>query len=594
MKKVGNSVNSLLQGDGLIINNGLTATSIFSFTGSNSLTFSLPQDYGQPGYGLVTDGTGRLYFGTVSSSIAQVAGSVSGTGATPSLTKWSGTTSVTTSVLQEINGQLLFPNGSDSAPSIGFIAHSDTGIFRAGANTIGFAGGGAELGRISTAGIKIGNVTYLGTTAAAGYVLSINSDGTTAWIDNGIGNTGPTGSTGNTGATGPTGSTGPTGATGATGPAGQDASMVGPTGPTGPAGADGATGPAGATGAAWSGIPIRMWVGTVIAGSFSGAPRTYTVSGSFTASYQVNVESEDIRDWSISNKSATGFTINSNSNVALSATVSWVALETSTTTFNAIIGSNGQNANINGTTNYIGKYTGATALGTASLIDSGTQILWGYDGSAATPSAAFANDTDTGLYRAGANNIALACAGAVKLSLSTSVADFSNLTGYILLPTGSIAAPSYAFSGETTTGLSRPGTGKIGISSVGATVAIFGSTISMAKQTYFEKAVNHYPVVNTSVSGTYQVDMSLGNVFDLTLTGNATISTVNEAPGSYILLIKQDGTGGRTLTMHADGRFYGASAVVIATASNAKSMIQVIRGSGTQSFVTWQTNLSNL
>lgn len=70
---------------------------------------------------------------------------------------------------------------------------------------------------------------------------------------------GPTGATGPEGPAGPTGSTGPAGATGPagpTGPAGADSTVPGPTGPagaTGPAGPTGATGPAGPTGAPGAG-----------------------------------------------------------------------------------------------------------------------------------------------------------------------------------------------------------------------------------------------------------------------------------------------------------------------------------------------------
>ena len=87
--------------------------------------------------------------------------------------------------------------------------------------------------------------------------------------------------------------------------------------------------------------------------------------------------------------------------------------------------------------------------------------------------------------------------------------------------------------------------------------------------------------------------MSASNVFNLTLTGNTTITTSNQYEGSYILLITQDGTGGRNLTLHNDGRFIGVAAISVATASNAKSIIQMLH-IGTQSIVTCQKNLITL
>ncbi len=77
-KQVGFTNTSHIQGDKLILNNGLTSSISFGFSGSTSLTFSLPQDYGSSGYGLVTDGLGNLSFGVVSST----GGITGGTGAT--------------------------------------------------------------------------------------------------------------------------------------------------------------------------------------------------------------------------------------------------------------------------------------------------------------------------------------------------------------------------------------------------------------------------------------------------------------------------------------------------------------------------------
>jgi hypothetical protein len=82
-------------------------------------------------------------------------------------------------------------------------------------------------------------------------------------------------------------------------------------------------------------------------------------------------------------------------------------------------------------------------------------------------------------------------------------------------------------------------------------------------------------------------------VFNLTLTGNTTLDYSNQSEGSYILLVKQDGTGGRSLSFTSGGKFIGATAVSIGTASNAKSVIQLIH-IGTQSIVNYQTNLINL
>jgi hypothetical protein len=62
--------------------------------------------------------------------------------------------------------------------------------------------------------------------------------------------------------------------------------------------------------------------------SFVGSP--YSASVTFASAYTnnlyaVNITGEDLRSWSISGKSASGFTINTNSSVPLSNPVYWIA-----------------------------------------------------------------------------------------------------------------------------------------------------------------------------------------------------------------------------------------------------------------------------
>ncbi len=350
-KKTGNSINSQLQGDGLIFNYGLTATAHFSFTGSNSLTYSLPQDYGSSGWSLLTDGTGRLYFGTASTA------TLNGSGTTPSLALWTGTQSLGNSSLQEIGGQLLFPGGLITTPGIAFQNDADTGIYKIANNNLGIVVGGTLSGSFksdevyfditnaqmymssgagislyapSTAIILTGSVSFSGTTPGqylmldgAGNLISTAALGIT-------GATGPQGATGANGTNGVDGATGPQGATGA---AGQDASMIGPTG---------ATGPMGATGT-FVGGGYMFQSNSVNGASFSGTPLYADVLfvGTFTSSYVVVVESEEPRDWTISNKTISGFRINSNSTTGFTNSVYWQATEQNTNSLGVLVGAQG-------------------------------------------------------------------------------------------------------------------------------------------------------------------------------------------------------------------------------------------------------------
>jgi hypothetical protein len=169
-------------------------------------------------------------------------------------------------------------------------------------------------------------------TIAAGIITATGPEGP-------IGPTGATGSQGDIGLTGATGATGPQGPIGATGPQG-DIGLTGATGATGPQGDQGIQGPTGATGPQGdqgiqgpigpTGPSIKLKSGSVLANSFSGTPLVSSVTFSSAYSntdYSISIMGEDIRTWSISNKSNSGFTINSNSSTSLEGTTYWQTIE---------------------------------------------------------------------------------------------------------------------------------------------------------------------------------------------------------------------------------------------------------------------------
>jgi hypothetical protein len=180
------------------------------------------------------------------------------------------------------------------------------------------------------------------------------------------GATGATGATGPTGATGssstvpgPAGVTGPQGATGATG---ANSTVPGPAGITGSTGPQGPTGPQGIQGVTGSVNSVfRYASGEVMAASFSGTTLQYAVSlGTFTSSYTVNIESGDPRDWTIKDKTISGFTIVSNSTSPLSNPVLWNVIENTPNSLGAFIGPQGTQG-IQGPTGSTGS-TGAQGI----------------------------------------------------------------------------------------------------------------------------------------------------------------------------------------------------------------------------------------
>lgn len=80
-------------------------------------------------------------------------------------------------------------------------------------------------------------------------------------------------------------------------------------------------------------------------------------------------------------------------------------------------------------------------------------------------------------------------------------------------------------------------------------------------------------VANTSTTGTWTMDCTAANFFDLTLTGNITISPTNVPPSTRMwagtIVAKQDATGGRTITWPTGTKWPGGVVPPATTTANA-------------------------
>ncbi len=107
----------------------------------------------------------------------------------------------------------------------------------------------------------------------------------------------------------------------------------------------GATGPQGSQGdmGTYSGPTIMIQSGTCSGDEFSGTPLTKNITfvGTFTASYNVFIDGEIARDWTTSNKTTSGFTINSNPISSFTETITWTAIEIMATQSGMFIGAQG-------------------------------------------------------------------------------------------------------------------------------------------------------------------------------------------------------------------------------------------------------------
>ena len=81
-----------------------------------------------------------------------------------------------------------------------------------------------------------------------------------------------------------------------------------------------------------------------------------------------------------------------------------------------------------------------------------------------------------------------------------------------------------------------------------------------------------------SDGATIATDCSLGNVFTVTLGGNRTLSNpTNIAAGAtYIWVVTQDGTGGRTLAFGSYFKFPGGTAPTLTTTAGGVDIISAV------------------
>jgi hypothetical protein len=96
------------------------------------------------------------------------------------------------------------------------------------------------------------------------------------------------------------------------------------------------------------------------------------------------------------------------------------------------------------------------------------------DGSAAAPSYSFESDPDTGFYRIGADTIGISLGGSAWLSFSPTATVISS--AQILFGDGSVSAPVLAFGNDSDTGIFRDGANTLWFSTAGTARAAFNTT----------------------------------------------------------------------------------------------------------------------
>ena len=160
-----------------------------------------------------------------------------------------------------------------------------------------------------------------------------------------------------------------------------------------------------------------------------------------------------------------------------------------------------------------------------------------------------------------------AAAIAVETKLGTGSADAASATAGHVLTHSSGGATAWAATGDDTTKLPLAG-GTLS----GAVVAADQIISRAVFKDYGETAVT-----NATSGATETLDLESGNVFDLTLSANCTITLSNPpasgTSGSFTLILRQDGAGSRTVTWPASVDWASATAPTLTTDASAVDVL---------------------
>jgi hypothetical protein len=235
-----------------------------------------------------------------------------------------------------------------------------------------------------------------------------------------------------------------------------------------------------------------------------------------------------------------------------------------------------------------------TLAGTLATTNGGTGLTSFTSGGAVYATSTSALTTGTLPVASGGTGVTTSTgSGNVVLStsptLTTPVLGAASATS-ITNALGAVGTPSFTFTGDTDTGMWSPAANTVAFSTNGAEVGRLTS-VGYLEAVYSDKVV---ALGNTGTAKT--IDLSQGNVFTATLTGNCTFtlsgSNANASRGSsFTLILTNDATPSRTVAW-SGGSFRfpgGAASLSRTTTANAVDIwVFFTPDNGT----TWYGNIS--
>lgn len=191
-----------------------------------------------------------------------------------------------------------------------------------------------------------------------------------------------------------------------------------------------------------------------------------------------------------------------------------------------------------------------TSLNVANIITTAQTIAT--DGTVGAPAYSFTSETSSGLYRIGAGNLGISILGANILSLNSTRLQNA---GVYYSASGTIGAPAYSFTGDTVTGLYRIGANNLGISCGG---------------------VKQVDISTTKVAFTNQIILPNGSLANCAIQFAATAATglirdnsdnlILVSGGANVLQIGTSITSNTNFSMVASTQIYAANGTVGAPA----------------------------
>jgi hypothetical protein len=227
----------------------------------------------------------------------------------------------------------------------------------------------------------------------------------------------------------------------------------------------------------------------------------------------------------------------------------------------------------------------------------GTAAQW----TSANPTLAIGElgaETDTGKFKIGTgstawNSLSYAAAGTVT-SVGLSAPSIFTVTGSPVSSSGTLTisysgtALPVANGGTNATSAGITAFNNItGYTASGATGTTSTNLVFSTQPTITNPTVTNYveTLYSANTSTAITVDLANGTVQNLTLTGNATITMPTAVAGkSFIIILSQDGTGGRTVTWSTVS-WPGATAPTV-TSTASKKDIYSFFSNGTSWFGT--------